>query len=120
MRTFPRYHRLQIVLEILTGEATDAQVGAFLRALRIKYPFGPRREIGIRTIFNLPGPLTNPAGATAQMMGVYRPELTEKMAHVLKKLGAGEAIDSGRAKAKLEALISFTQTCGYFLREELS
>jgi anthranilate phosphoribosyltransferase len=187
----------------------------------MKYPIGPRREIGVRTIFNLVGPLTNPAGATTQIMGVYSPELTEKMAHVLNKLGTKQAfvvcgegtfdeisicgptrvchlkdgeigsfeitpedfgleraepedikggnaennahiireilkgqegpkrnmvllnasaafvaagvdqafdagierakdvIDSGRAKEKLEALISFTQTCGYFVREEL-
>jgi anthranilate phosphoribosyltransferase len=57
----------------------------------IKYPFGPRREIGIRTIFNLLGPLTNPAGTRTQIMGVYSPELTEKMAHVLKRLGTREA-----------------------------
>jgi len=57
----------------------------------IKYPVGPRREIGIRTIFNLLGPLTNPAGARVQVMGVYDPELTTKMAHVLKKLGTREA-----------------------------
>jgi anthranilate phosphoribosyltransferase len=57
----------------------------------IKYPFGPRREIGIRTIFNLLGPLTNPAGARVQVMGVYDPELTTKMAHVLKKLKTREA-----------------------------
>jgi anthranilate phosphoribosyltransferase len=57
----------------------------------MKYPIGPRREIGVRTIFNLLGPLTNPAGATTQIMGVYNPEFTEKMAHVLKKLGTREA-----------------------------
>jgi anthranilate phosphoribosyltransferase len=52
----------------------------------MKYPAVPRREIGIRTIFNLLGPLTNPAGATAQILGVYDPDLTEKMARVLKRL----------------------------------
>ena len=57
----------------------------------MKYPTGPRQEIGIRTIFNLLGPLTNPAGATAQILGVYNPDLTEKMAHVLKRLGTREA-----------------------------
>jgi anthranilate phosphoribosyltransferase len=57
----------------------------------MKYPAGPRQEIGIRTIFNLLGPLTNPAGATAQILGVYEPDLTEKMAHVLKRLGTKEA-----------------------------
>lgn len=57
----------------------------------MKYPLGPRREIGFRTIFNLLGPLTNPAGTTAQILGVYHPDLTEKMAKVLKKLGTQEA-----------------------------
>lgn len=186
----------------------------------MNYPAVTRREIGIRTIFNLLGPLTNPAGATAQILGVYDPGLTEKMAHVLKRLETREAfvvygegsfdeisicgptrishlkdgeintfsitpeeyglkratpeeirggdaernaqiireildgqrgprrdmvllnagaafvaagldqhleqgierardvIDSGRAKEKLDALISFTQDCGYFLRRD--
>lgn len=57
----------------------------------MKYAAGPRREIGLRTIFNVLGPLTNPAGATAQLLGVYDLELTEKMAHVLGKLGTKEA-----------------------------
>ncbi len=185
----------------------------------MKYPLGPRREMGFRSIFNLLGPLTNPAGTTAQILGVYHPDLTEKMAHVLNNLGtmeafvvcgegtfdeisicgptrvshlkngeistfimkpedyglktanpgdirggsaernaqiireildgekgpkrdmvlmnagaafvaagldqnfqegierAAEAIDSGRAKEKLQALVSFTQNCGYIFRE---
>jgi len=57
----------------------------------MKYAAGPRREIGIRTIFNLLGPLTNPAGATAQVLGVYSQDLTEEMAHALKRLGTKEA-----------------------------
>jgi anthranilate phosphoribosyltransferase len=57
----------------------------------MKYPASPRREIGIRTIFNLLGPLANPAGATAQVMGVYAPELTFKMAEALRRLGTREA-----------------------------
>jgi anthranilate phosphoribosyltransferase len=57
----------------------------------MKYAAGPRREIGLRTIFNLLGPLANPAGASAQVLGVYDPDLTEKMAQVLKRLGAKEA-----------------------------
>ncbi|RPJ40972.1 MAG: anthranilate phosphoribosyltransferase, partial [Chloroflexi bacterium] len=43
----------------------------------MKYAVGPRRELGVRTIFNLLGPLTNPAGATHQLVGVYDPALTE-------------------------------------------
>ena len=57
----------------------------------MKHPAGPRREMGIRTIFNLLGPLTNPAGATAQVMGVYDRELTAKLSRVLKRLGTKEA-----------------------------
>ena len=57
----------------------------------MKYAIGPRREIGIRTIFNALGPLTNPAGAQAQVLGVYAPALTEPLAHVLKNFGTHRA-----------------------------
>lgn len=57
----------------------------------MKYAAGPRHEIGLRTIFNLLGPLTNPAGATAQVLGVYDMALTEKLAFVLGRLGTREA-----------------------------
>src|SRR5512137_1099405 len=72
------------------------QIGiGFLFAPRLhgamKYAIGPRREIGIRTIFNMLGPLTNPAGATAQLIGVYNPQLTEMFAGVLKNLGTKRA-----------------------------
>ncbi len=58
----------------------------------MKYAIGPRREIGIRTIFNILGPLTNPAGANVQVMGVYDPALLEKLANVLGRLGARRAL----------------------------
>jgi anthranilate phosphoribosyltransferase len=72
------------------------QIGiGFLFAPRLhgamKFAIGPRREIGIRTIFNMLGPLTNPAGATAQLIGVYDPRLTEMFAGVLKNLGTKRA-----------------------------
>jgi len=54
----------------------------------MKYAIGPRREIGIRTIFNILGPLTNPAGAQAQVLGVYDKNLTEPLAKVLGNLGS--------------------------------
>lgn len=57
----------------------------------MKYAVGPRREIGIRSIFNMLGPLTNPAGATCQLIGVYDPRLTEMFAGVLKNLGTKRA-----------------------------
>lgn len=53
----------------------------------MKHAIGPRREIGIRTIFNILGPLTNPAGADRQVLGVYAESLVEVMARVLVKLG---------------------------------
>ncbi len=57
----------------------------------MKYAIGPRREIGIRTIFNILGPLTNPANANCQVLGVYREELTELLADVLRNLGTKRA-----------------------------
>jgi anthranilate phosphoribosyltransferase len=57
----------------------------------MKYATPPRREIGLRTIFNLLGPLTNPAWAKRQLLGVYQPELTETLAEVLKSLGSEHA-----------------------------
>jgi len=53
----------------------------------MKHAIGPRREIGIRTIFNILGPLTNPAGADRQVLGVYDEKLVEVMARVLTRLG---------------------------------
>ena len=54
----------------------------------MKHAIGPRRELGQRTIFNVLGPLTNPAGATHQLIGVYDPALTEPLANVLGELGS--------------------------------
>ncbi len=72
------------------------QIGiGFLFAPRLhgamKHAVGPRRELGLRTIFNMLGPLTNPAGATAQLIGVYDPRLTEMFAGVLRNLGTKKA-----------------------------
>ena len=57
----------------------------------MRYAVGPRRELGQRTIFNILGPLTNPAGASHQLIGVYDPDLTETMARVLGALGSQAA-----------------------------
>jgi anthranilate phosphoribosyltransferase len=57
----------------------------------MKYAAPVRRELGLRTMFNMLGPLTNPAGADAQMLGVYSPELTELHASVLRNLGSQRA-----------------------------
>ncbi|MDP3297814.1 MAG: anthranilate phosphoribosyltransferase [Thermodesulfovibrionia bacterium] len=57
----------------------------------MKYAVGPRKEMGIRTIFNILGPLTNPAGAKRQVLGVFNDALTESMAAVLANLGTTHA-----------------------------
>ncbi len=58
----------------------------------MRYAIGPRREMGIRTIFNILGPLTNPAGADCQVLGVYDGSLTEPLAYVLSRLGTRRAM----------------------------
>ncbi len=74
-----------------------AEVGiGFLFAPRfhpaMKHAIGPRRQLGERTIFNLLGPLTNPAGATHQVIGVFDPALTAPLAQVLGELGGRAAL----------------------------
>jgi anthranilate phosphoribosyltransferase len=56
-----------------------------------RHAVGPRKELGVRTAFNLLGPLTNPAVPAAQVVGVPRPELTEFMARCLRRLGVARA-----------------------------
>src|SRR6476620_548459 len=58
----------------------------------MRYVAPVRRELGIRTVFNLLGPLTNPAGARRQVLGVYAPDLVEPIAQVLVRLGAEHAL----------------------------
>ena len=87
---------VQIDLPPEAVRACIEQVGiGFLFAPRfhasMKHAAGPRRELGIRTLFNVLGPLTNPASAKAQVVGVYDPALTEPLARVLGRLGVGQA-----------------------------
>lgn len=58
----------------------------------MKHAAQPRREIGIRTVFNMLGPLTNPAGADRQLLGVFDRQLTEVLAGVLRELGLKRAL----------------------------
>lgn len=58
----------------------------------MKYAIGPRKEMGVRTIFNVLGPLTNPAGAPNQLLGVFSAELVEPLAQVLHKLGSNHVL----------------------------
>jgi len=78
------------------AEAIDTVGIGFLFAPALhqamKYAIGPRKEIGIRTVFNILGPLTNPAGARRQILGVFSPDLTELMAGVLTSLGTTHAL----------------------------
>ena len=68
---------------------------AFLFAPRyhgaMRHAMPVRKQLGVRTIFNLLGPLSNPAGATCQLLGVYAPELTEMFANTLRLLGTRRA-----------------------------
>lgn len=85
-------------------DLTPAQVGqcvdevgiGFLFAVKLhpamKHVVGARRQMGVRTMFNILGPLTNPAGAQCQLMGVFTPDLTDFMAHVLDALGTKSAM----------------------------
>jgi anthranilate synthase/phosphoribosyltransferase len=90
---------LGVNLELTAGQVAQAieQIGiGFMFAPRfhpaMKHAVGPRKEIGQRTIFNILGPLTNPAGANIQLTGVFDPKLTEPLAHVLNELGSKAAL----------------------------
>ncbi|KXA88995.1 anthranilate phosphoribosyltransferase [candidate division MSBL1 archaeon SCGC-AAA259A05] len=90
---------LGVKIDVSPGrvERTIEDVGlGFMFAPRfhkaMKHAIGPRREVGLRTAFNILGPLTNPAGARVQLMGVYDASLTEKLAKVLRKLDCKRAM----------------------------
>jgi anthranilate phosphoribosyltransferase len=85
---------LDLTPEQVAGCLDETGIG-FLYAPKLhpamRHAIGPRRELGVRTVFNVLGPLTNPAGAQAQLLGVYDPALTETMARVLHDLGSRAA-----------------------------
>jgi anthranilate synthase/phosphoribosyltransferase len=90
---------LGVNLELTAEQVAQAieQVGiGFMFAPKfhpaMKHAIGPRKEIGQRTIFNILGPLTNPAGANIQLTGVFSPALTEPLAQVLNELGSKAAL----------------------------
>jgi anthranilate phosphoribosyltransferase len=78
------------------GQCVDEIGIGFLFAAKLhpamKHAIQPRRDMAVRTMFNILGPLTNPAGANRQLMGVFAPDLTEFIAHVLKALGTKTAL----------------------------
>ncbi|HLD13217.1 MAG TPA: anthranilate phosphoribosyltransferase [Burkholderiales bacterium] len=84
-----------VSLELTPGQVAQCvnEIGVgFLFALKfhsaMKHAIGPRREMGVRTVFNLLGPLTNPAGAPNQVIGVFSAHWVEPLAEVLQKLGS--------------------------------
>lgn len=86
---------LDLSPELIARAIREVGIGfMFAPALHgaMKHAIGPRREIGIRTIFNILGPLTNPAGANVQVLGVYDPALVETLAEVLGRLGSRRAL----------------------------
>jgi anthranilate phosphoribosyltransferase len=87
--------RLETEPEIVEEAITAIGIGFLFAPLyhsAMRHAAGPRKEIGLRSIFNMLGPLTNPAGANCQLLGVYAPELTEMFADALKLLGSKRAI----------------------------
>lgn len=86
--------RLQLTPDETAACIDEAGIGFLYAPLlhpAMKRAIGPRREIGVRTVFNILGPLTNPAGAQVQVLGVYDGTLTEMMAQVLRSLGTKAA-----------------------------
>ena len=79
------------VVERCLREADIGFLFAVMCHKSMKHAIGPRRELGVRTIFNILGPLTNPAGAQRQILGVFDSELTGLMAAVLRNLGSVHA-----------------------------
>lgn len=82
---------LEISPEQVAACVNEIGVGFMFAPLHhsaMKHAIGPRREMAVRTIFNVLGPLTNPAAAPNQVLGVFSKELVEPLAHVLKQLGS--------------------------------
>ncbi|MEJ5299906.1 MAG: anthranilate phosphoribosyltransferase [Thermodesulforhabdaceae bacterium] len=86
--------KLDVPPEVVEEAIHEIGIGFLFAPLyhgAMKHAAKPRKELGIRSLFNMLGPLTNPAGAHCQLIGVYAPELTEMFANALKSLGARRA-----------------------------
>ncbi len=87
--------RIDLKPEEIEACIEDAGIGFMFAPMHhpaMKYVMPARKQIGIRTVFNILGPLTNPAGAQKQLMGVFDGGLTEKLAYVFKGLGSERAM----------------------------
>ena len=86
--------KLDTAPEIVEEAVQDIGIGFLFAPLyhgAMRFAAKARKEVGLRSIFNMLGPLTNPAGANCQLLGVYASELTEMFAHALQLLGAKRA-----------------------------
>jgi anthranilate phosphoribosyltransferase len=86
--------KLDTAPEIVEEAVQEIGIGFLFAPLyhgAMRFAAKARKEVGLRSIFNMLGPLTNPAGANCQLLGVYAPELTEMFAHALQLLGAKRA-----------------------------
>jgi len=86
--------KLDTAPEIVEEAVHEIGIGFLFAPLyhgAMRFAAKARKEVGLRSIFNMLGPLTNPAGANCQLLGVYAPELTEMFAHALQLLGAKRA-----------------------------
>jgi anthranilate phosphoribosyltransferase len=82
---------LELTPQQVADCVNDVGVGFMFAPLHhsaMKHAIGPRREMAVRTIFNVLGPLTNPAGAPNQVLGVFSKDLVEPLAYVLQRLGS--------------------------------
>lgn len=87
--------KLNVDPEIVEEAVQSIGIGFLFAPLyhsAMKYAAKPRQELGVRSIFNMLGPLTNPASANCQLLGVFAPQLTEMFAQALKMLGAQSAM----------------------------
>lgn len=86
--------KLDTAPEVVEEAIAEIGIGFLFAPLyhgAMRFAATARKEVGIRSIFNMLGPLTNPAGANCQLIGVYAPELTEMFAEVLRILGSRKA-----------------------------
>ncbi len=86
--------RLDLDPELVEEAVEDIGIGFLFAPLyhsAMRFAANARKEVGLRSIFNMLGPLTNPAGANCQLIGVYAPELTEMFAQTLRLLGSRQA-----------------------------
>jgi anthranilate phosphoribosyltransferase len=105
------------------GGCIDTVGIGFLFAAKLhpamKYVVGPRRQMAVRTIFNILGPLTNPAGARRQLLGVFAPDLAPLLAQVLGSLGSESAMVVSGYGGLDELTTTGPNTISHFYRGEL-